>query len=771
MPLFCAGVKSLTVDGCAHGPLFSDMAHLSAAFLLLSAACGLVAFGATLLGVPARTFLPYDDLANFVNEDGWRTGSFSEQLAWALTATTGLVFEPLAWWLKSVQHRWWSGSSLDPTGFAQVSAAAHLAAATLLAAALEELLISWLGNDDADSDGRDCDTDKAGANTCKPTGNRPILVAPPPPTIPTQGAPLSVRPMVRACCALTACWWCVHPLRAEVVGWCSAQSYSFAALFGAASLLLHARARRIYTSGIGGDSRPLLSWAGGLVCYVAACCCKSVAVPLPALLAAVELSRPVPLVTRCSDSSDAGSRSGGGILFAIRALLAHILTALWPVVSSVPGGGGGVCWHVAAGAGVASFAAAANDGGEGVGAALRSSRQRIAVSASTLRRYGAQLASVTATSPMQQPQPQHQLGAFYDVDVRARVRWPWSGGGGNQDDSGYAEGATLLCLGAGTALLLCAGICALSFRSAHGARQGRNAVQVPAVTALAALWCCGLLVVLPTLSIFTHGSDSAGADRYLHLASWSALPPVAATLLWGVRKLAPTPAQRQYEGACGQRKWQLALLTLAAALLLPLALATAERLRGWAAPRPFYTREHGRSPGSARVLNDLLKAHLDSMDGRAALRALDGALAGCGKGKKSAKCTKLLGDANLMATVTSLLTRTADDPSMRTAPAPAAAAAVTTPSNAPPLLLPRYAEAVALSQEAIRWTPSRKAVPMLVNVGRAHLKLRHFDEARKVLTRARSGASSPALAQVAAAMLLEVDEQQKQQQQEEEQQQ
>ena len=64
--------------------------------------------------------------------------------SYALGASTGLVFEPVAWWIKSSTFRWWSGGVLDPTGFAQVSAAAHLATAWLLAAALETMLAAWL---------------------------------------------------------------------------------------------------------------------------------------------------------------------------------------------------------------------------------------------------------------------------------------------------------------------------------------------------------------------------------------------------------------------------------------------------------------------------------------------------------------------------------------------------------------------------------------------------------------------------------------------------
>ena len=719
---------------------------LSIRLVCLSAA--LVAFGPTLCGSPPRIFLPYDDLPNFVDEDGWRVGSFAEQLSWALGASTGLVFEPVAWWIKSSTFRWWSGGVLDPTGFAQVSAAAHLATAWLLAAALETVLAAWLaaggagrklscgdGNeeqgeydDDASNNVRTSTSDDDAASSAEGSATH----APPPAAAAAAAtaaaaapndrpeARLEARLDLRACSALTACWWCVHPLRAEVVGWCSGQSYAFAALFSAASLLLHAKARRLSVGSGGGG---LGAWAGGLACYLAGSCCKTVAVPLPALLAAVELMRPMPLPS--------GGGGGGGVCAAARLLCSHVLAALWPLVSAAPGGGGGVCWHLAAGAWVASRAAAANSGGQGVGTALRRAEQRVAVSAATLRRYGAQLAA---------PDPSAQLGAFYAADVRGRVRWPWSRGAGAGDEAG----TTLLLVAAVCAVLLLAAVVALGRASGRAARQGQRAVRVPAATVLAALWCCALLSVLPTLSIFAHGSDSAGADRYLHIPTFAALPALAAALLWCARKLGapsrvPAPPPRP--------EHTLVLAALAAALLLPLSLGTAGRLRGWATPRVFYAREHAASPASPHVLNDLVKAHMDAGDGRSALRAFDAALAGSAAASKE----RLLADANLMATATALLTRTPDHASMRAAPGRAAVVLLT---DKP---LPRYAEAVALSAPAVRWTPARKVAPLLFNVGRAHLQLGQHASARKAFTRVVDNGDA-LLVQAAKKLLLIVDE-------------
>ena len=98
----------------------------SAGALALAAAAVAVAFGPTLGLVDARVFLPYDDEPNFVEVDGWRSGSWHERLRFALTTTRGYVYEPLAWLLKSAQFE---ALGLSPTRFAAVSAMAPNASA------------------------------------------------------------------------------------------------------------------------------------------------------------------------------------------------------------------------------------------------------------------------------------------------------------------------------------------------------------------------------------------------------------------------------------------------------------------------------------------------------------------------------------------------------------------------------------------------------------------------------------------------------------------
>lgn len=77
-----------------------------------------------------------------------------------------------------------------------------------------------------------------------------------------------------------ALFWATHPLHAEVVGWMSAQPYALAAFFALAALHAHVGGSRL-----------------GPVWYALAVLSKSVAVPAPAAIAALELARSTPPIS------------------------------------------------------------------------------------------------------------------------------------------------------------------------------------------------------------------------------------------------------------------------------------------------------------------------------------------------------------------------------------------------------------------------------------------------------------------------------------------
>jgi hypothetical protein len=84
----------------------------------------------------------------------------------------------------------------------------------------------------------------------------------------------------RLFCGLAAVTWSIHPLRAEVVAWPSAQPYTLCASF----LLLSALA---YTRFMRSSGPSIASLAASLGLYVAAALSKSIAIPFPALLLAI----------------------------------------------------------------------------------------------------------------------------------------------------------------------------------------------------------------------------------------------------------------------------------------------------------------------------------------------------------------------------------------------------------------------------------------------------------------------------------------------------
>ena len=152
---------------------------------LFVASVGALAFTGCFQG--QREFLEYDDTVNFLHVHEWHNGTAEEQVNWALTSTRGFVYEPVAWLFKSVQYHFFGMSA---AGFVSVSAVLHVMTSLVLCGATTQLLSSAAFS---------------------------------------KSAPSKTATAVGA--ALSAAWWCVHPLRAEAVAWVSAQPYCLCGLF------------------------------------------------------------------------------------------------------------------------------------------------------------------------------------------------------------------------------------------------------------------------------------------------------------------------------------------------------------------------------------------------------------------------------------------------------------------------------------------------------------------------------------------------------------
>ena len=85
-----------------------------------------------------------------------------------------------------------------------------------------------------------------------------------------------------ACAFIAAAWWAAHPAHAEVVAWASAQPHAPAALLVLLALRSHVAV--VEADGAAGETLR----AAGPALYLAATLCKSVVVPAPAAVAALD---------------------------------------------------------------------------------------------------------------------------------------------------------------------------------------------------------------------------------------------------------------------------------------------------------------------------------------------------------------------------------------------------------------------------------------------------------------------------------------------------
>ena len=234
-------------------------------------------------------------ISTYAPTTGW------SHIKFAFTTKQAAVYEPLAWVAKGVQYTWMFGGANSVRGYVAVSLVAHTLAAVALFAIVLRLV-------------RRC--------TFRRVETQPILKAS---GIRSQRftliydellsgfdfksnlRPYSLAPRIEAgmltegvterrrmvCSVLATLLFSLHPLRAEVVAWCSCQPYALMTAFLAAALLLHVRrSEGIEAAAAGGSgykrsgtvdglglSSVLLSSVPIALLYLAAVMCKSAAVP------------------------------------------------------------------------------------------------------------------------------------------------------------------------------------------------------------------------------------------------------------------------------------------------------------------------------------------------------------------------------------------------------------------------------------------------------------------------------------------------------------
>jgi hypothetical protein len=179
-------------------------------------------------------FVAWDDPDNFLENRDFR-GVGLQNLRWAWTTMLIGVYQPVAWMLLEVQYVL---GGLNPYGF-------HLASALMHALNAVVLYLLTL----------------ALVRRCRP-GLDPT------------------SPVASLVSALAVALFAIHPMRAEVVAWASAQPYLPCTLFAMLSVLAYLRAN---PAGQGGVVRS--RWlVASFALYAAAVLSKAAAIPLPAVL-------------------------------------------------------------------------------------------------------------------------------------------------------------------------------------------------------------------------------------------------------------------------------------------------------------------------------------------------------------------------------------------------------------------------------------------------------------------------------------------------------
>ena len=183
---------------------------------------------------PSRAFVSWDDTTNIVENEAIHELD-AQSLSWALSAAHLGVYEPVSWWMKTLEIHLFG---LAPRTFHVLSLVMHTLSAGLLFAIARRVLACALPAARA----RDVTFGALGA----------------------------------------ALLWALHPLRTEVVAWASGQSYAQAGLFYMASLYAYLRRAERSEGGTG--------WlVASVLLYACAVMSKSAAIALPVALVALDV--------------------------------------------------------------------------------------------------------------------------------------------------------------------------------------------------------------------------------------------------------------------------------------------------------------------------------------------------------------------------------------------------------------------------------------------------------------------------------------------------
>jgi tetratricopeptide (TPR) repeat protein len=252
------------------------------------------------LFVHDQELLGWDDTTNLVDNEGYQ-GLTTAHLRWMVQRAHLAVYEPLAWFLKAIEH---AAFGLSARGFHLVTLALHVLSALLLLDIARRLV-------------------RRGWTDARPQ-------------------------QVETAAVSAALLFAVHPLRVEVVAWASGQSYALAGLFFLASLTAYLRYAETERA----------AWlAAALAAYGAAGLSKSASAMLPVVLVILDvypLRRPltrrtileklpffavlaalVVVATLANEDSDAANvvslAVDERITRALQALVFYVSKTLWPV--------------------------------------------------------------------------------------------------------------------------------------------------------------------------------------------------------------------------------------------------------------------------------------------------------------------------------------------------------------------------------------------------------------------------------------------------------
>ena len=531
-------------------------------------------FGPSLAG--RRDWVPWDDRENFVDQDGWK-GTTWRHVRFAFTTQQAAVYEPLAWLAKGAQYRWLFGGRNSVVGYVAVSVAAHTVRRRRRAPSDRCMQtpkrVSVGRSTSAPERAR---SRRVSAPLTRPsmTSFAPRTNAPSPSAaamlalgcvlqlarrIPFSdgGASAARTPAcLRVACATAATLsFSIHPLRAEVVAWCSCQPYALMTLPLVAALWVHVRRsdwlEAKAAAAAAEEGAHHLGVAAALVTalpvatlYLAAVLCKSAAVPaavfFPALDAAffpalwgVQGAGTEEKTQKNVARSESGSSAGG-------AAAGRRARATWRAA----------CVGYAAVAAVAAVGIAGaaygnrshrenvtpvHNGGEGLHPPQRAALAVQQVLEAVGRTLAPDAWSVSAVQTVGSAghlgtDPSHgevrgprRIAMTVRAALALRAKYPLPP---VVDPAGLGRAAALL-LAAVLAVFACA---AAIGRTPLGRPARRHSVCGPVVSRWSLLLGVYLATILPATSLFKHGYDSGGADRYAHLPSLALVLPAYAVL-------------------------------------------------------------------------------------------------------------------------------------------------------------------------------------------------------------------------------------------------